>query len=63
MNNRDDRPLTRPFGEPLDPEILEEFAEIDEDDMDSAVEWFDEHASEEWVGALDAPPFDGKITK
>lgn len=53
MDIRNNRPLTRPFGEPLDPEILEEFAEIDEGDMDSAEQWFDENASEEWVGVLD----------
>jgi hypothetical protein len=45
------------FGEPLDLEDLLDFAEIDEADIDSAIEWFDEHASEDWQGALDTPPF------
>lgn len=46
------------FGEPLDLEDLLDFAEIDEADIDSAIDWFDEHASEEWAGALEAPPFE-----
>jgi hypothetical protein len=54
MNNRR---LTSPdFGEPLDLETLLDFAEIDEDDLDDAIDWFDEHASEEWVGALENKP-------
>jgi hypothetical protein len=44
------------FGEPLDLEDLLDFAEIDEADIDSAIEWFDEHASEDWQGALGTPP-------
>lgn len=52
------RQITRPFGEPLDESILEEFAEIDEDDMQDAIDWWDENASEDWIGALDAPFFD-----
>lgn len=50
------RPLTRPFGEPLDPEILDELAEIDEDDVPDALDWWDDTASEDWIGALDEPP-------
>lgn len=54
MDNRN--PITRPFGEPLPFDILEEFAEIDEEDMQDALGWWDDNASEDWIGALDAPP-------
>lgn len=48
--------ILRPFGEPIDLEVLLEIAEIDEDDMADAIDWFDETASEEWVGCLDNVP-------
>lgn len=44
------------FGQPLDPEFLENFATVDAIDMESAIDWFDEHASPEWVGALENKP-------
>lgn len=48
--------LINPFGEPLELEFLLEFATVDEIDMESAIQWWDETASPDWVGALDAPP-------
>lgn len=59
MLNRN--PLTRPFGEPLELDVLLDFADdIDEADIDSACDWFDEHASDEWVGALENEPIGKK---
>lgn len=55
-----DPSLINPFGEPLDPEILEDFAKVDAGDLESAVQWFDEHASEEWQGALENKPIGKK---
>lgn len=43
---------------PLDDEILMAMAEIDEDDLEAAAEWWDRYASPDWVGALDAEPSD-----
>lgn len=57
MDNRNS--ITRPFGEPLPFDILEEFTEINEEDMQDALGWWDDNASKDWVGALDAPPFEG----
>lgn len=54
MNNRN--PITRPFGEPVDIEVLLEIADIDEEDMADAIDWFDENASPEWEGALESEP-------
>jgi hypothetical protein len=45
-------------GEPLDEDTLQDFATIDPEDVESAAEWFDTHASPEWVGALDQEPAD-----
>lgn len=57
MQPKEPKPsVLRPFGEPLDPETLEEFAEVGEDDMDSAESWWDRNASPEWIGALDNEP-------
>jgi len=53
MDNR--RPL-RDFGEPLDLDTLLDFADIDPEDIEQAIQWFDENASEEWIGALDSEP-------
>jgi hypothetical protein len=50
----------RDFGEPIDLELLLGFADIDENDIPTALDWWDEHASEEWKGALEAPKFKGK---
>ena len=44
------------FGKPLDKKLLLGFAEITAIDKVSALAWWDEHASEEWVGALDNKP-------
>jgi hypothetical protein len=43
------------FGEPLDKETLISFASIGDLDIESALVWFDEHASVRWIGALEAP--------
>jgi hypothetical protein len=53
MKAMEPRPLTRPFGEPLDLEMLLDFAEVDEIDLDEAIQWWDETASDEWIGVLD----------
>jgi hypothetical protein len=45
-------------GEPLDEDTLQDFATIDPEDVESAAEWFDTHASPEWIGALDQEPAD-----
>lgn len=41
------------FGEPLDLDELLDFAEIDEEDVEDALDWFDENASPDWIGVLD----------
>ena len=46
------------FGTPLDLETMLDFAEIEIADIESAILWFDENASPEWIGALDAPPYE-----
>jgi hypothetical protein len=43
-------------GEVLDLETLLDFATVSASDIASAAEWWDEHASAEWVGALDSEP-------
>lgn len=43
-------------GEPLELEILLDFADIDEFDVEAAAEWFDTYASSMWIGALDNEP-------
>lgn len=43
-------------GEPLDAETLLALAEIDIQDIESAAEWWDNNASDEWRGALDSNP-------
>jgi hypothetical protein len=40
------------FGEPLDPQLLLNFASVSLSDLDEAEEWFDDNASPEWEGAL-----------
>lgn len=47
---------TQVEGEPLDLEILLSFATISQTDIASAIQWFDENASDEWIGALDNEP-------
>lgn len=42
------------FGEPLSEDELQEFAEIDPGDVDSAVDWWDDNASTLFFGALEA---------
>jgi hypothetical protein len=46
-------------GEPLPLEDLLVFADVDASDAESATNWFDEYASEQWVGALDSEPVKG----
>lgn len=43
-------------GEPLPLEDLLDFATIDPADIESAAQWFDDNATEDWVGALDVEP-------
>jgi hypothetical protein len=43
-------------GEPLDEDDLLNMAEVDGEDVESAAEWWDIHASPDWVGALDNEP-------
>lgn len=47
-------------GEPLDLAILLDFATIDTVDIEHAAQWWDDHASPDWVGALDEKPIDDK---
>lgn len=54
------RPLTRPFGEPLELDVLLDFAEVEEADIDSACDWWDSHSSDAWVGALENEPIGKK---
>lgn len=48
-------------GQPMPLEELLEIAEIDADDVESAAEWWDEYASEDWIGALDVEPTEGNV--
>lgn len=48
-------------GEPLPLAELLDFATVDPADIESAIAWFDEHASEGFVGALDNEPTEGKV--
>jgi len=41
------------FGEPMPLDELLEQAAIDPDDLDSAADWFDLHASDLFLGALE----------
>ena len=47
-------------GEPLPLDELLDFATIDPADIESAADWWDENASEQWIGALDNEPVKGK---
>ena len=52
------------FGKPLDSKMLQNFATIDKArDVQSALRWWDKHASEEWVGALASKPIGAKKKK
>lgn len=51
-------------GEPLSEDELIQLMGVDGDsislvDIESAILWWDENASQEWVGALDAPEYEG----
>ncbi len=59
MQPRQNKPLPD-FGEPLDKKLLLGFAAITNADVASAVQWFDEYASPEWQGVLDAKPIGKK---
>ena len=51
------RPVTR--GKPLDLDVLLDFATIDNADVESAKEWWDEHVSrDEWIGGLHREPIE-----
>lgn len=43
-------------GEPLELDVLLDFATIDPEDVEAAAEWWDNHASPKWIGALDNRP-------
>jgi len=45
-------------GQPLDLDVLLDFATIDPEDIEIAAQWWDDHATERWVGALDVEPID-----
>jgi len=53
--NRNNR---RVRGEPLDPDDLRAFADIDAADIESAAAWWNTHATDDWRGALDTEPID-----
>lgn len=59
MQPKPNKPLPD-FGKPLDTKLLLGFAEITNADKARAVMWWDEHASEEWRGALDNKPIGKK---
>lgn len=44
------------FGTPIDKDLLLGFANITAADKASAVRWWDENASPEWVGVLEKKP-------
>lgn len=48
-------------GEPLPLDELLEIAEIDPADVESAAQWWDDNASEDWIGALDVVPTKGNV--
>lgn len=50
--------ILRPFGKPIDLEVLLEIAEIDEDDIDDALQWWDSNASPDWIGVLNNETID-----
>lgn len=56
QNNRNIR------GKPLDLDELLDLATIDLADIESAAQWFDDHASAQFVGALDVTPTDENVT-
>lgn len=45
-------------GDPLDIDVLLDFATIDPEDVELAAQWWDDHATPLWVGALDSEPVD-----
>lgn len=46
-------------GEPLPLDELLDIAKVDSTDAESASTWWDENASEDWIGALDSKPIKG----
>lgn len=60
MQPKETKPTPRNFGKPMERDLLLGFAEIDAQDMVSALAWWDRHASPEWVGALDNKPIGRK---
>lgn len=46
-------------GEPLELDVLLDFAIIDPEDITTGILWFDENASDGWVGALEAEHVNG----
>lgn len=61
MQPRQENPPTpRNFGKPVELDLLLGFAEIDAQDIADALDWWDRHASEEWVDALDNEPIGKK---
>lgn len=64
MDNRQQKPskVLPDFGKPLDTKLLLGFATITNADKASALQWWNDNASPEWVGALDNKPI-GKKSK
>lgn len=48
-------------GEPMPLDELLDIAEIDAGDVESAAEWWDEYATDDWIGALDVEPTKGNV--
>jgi hypothetical protein len=53
-----EKPVSSIRGEPLPLDDLLDFATIDLADIESAAQWFDDNATEDWIGALDSEPLD-----
>ena len=47
------------FGQPLELDVLLDFATIEDADIEGAIVWFDVHSSDKWIGALEAPFAEG----
>lgn len=52
------KPPPKIRGEPIDLDTMLDFAIVEQVDIESAIEWWDDHASPDWIGALDAPQYD-----
>jgi len=57
-NTLEDNPVQ---GDVLDLEDLLNLAVVDAVDVESAAQWWDNHASPNWISALDRTPLNGRI--